>query len=42
MARYVGDGLTESPVHSLDDSVAIMTLLDEMRRQVGARFADEL
>lgn len=41
MARYIGDGLTESPVHSLDDSVAIMTLLDEMRRQVGARFADE-
>jgi predicted dehydrogenase len=41
MARYVQDGLTESPVHSLDDSVAIMTLLDEMRRQVGARFTDE-
>ncbi|MGO4692381.1 Gfo/Idh/MocA family protein [Glaciibacter sp. 2TAF33] len=42
MARYVADGLTESPVHGLDDSVAIMTLLDEMRRQVGARFTDEL
>jgi predicted dehydrogenase len=41
MARYIGDDLTESPVHSLDDSVAVMTLLDEMRRQVGARFPDE-
>lgn len=42
MARYIHAGLVESPVHSLTDSVAVMTLLDEMRHQVGARFGDEL
>lgn len=42
MARYINEGRVESPVHSLADSVAVMTLLDELRRQVGARFKDEL
>ena len=37
LAQYVADGLTESPVHSLDDSVALMRTIDEVRRQVGAR-----
>lgn len=42
MARYIKEGLVESPVHSLADSVAVMALLDELRRQVGSRFSDEL
>ena len=37
LAQYVADGLTESPVHSLDDSIALMRTIDEVRRQVGAR-----
>lgn len=41
MARYIADGLTESPVHSLDDSVAVMRIMDELRLQVGAAFDDE-
>ena len=36
LAQYVADGLTESPVHSLDDSIALMRTIDEVRRQVGA------
>jgi predicted dehydrogenase len=36
LAQYVTDGLTESPVHSLDDSIALMRTIDEVRRQVGA------
>ena len=42
MARYLDAGFTESPVHSLADSVAVMTILDELRRQVGAQFDDEV
>jgi predicted dehydrogenase len=34
LARYVADGLTESPVHSLDDSIAIMGILDALRERV--------
>src|SRR5690606_26942393 len=41
MARYLDAGLTESPLHGLAASVRIMTMLDELRHQVGARFADE-
>ncbi len=37
LAQYVTDGLTESPVHSLDDSIALMRTIDEVRRQVGAK-----
>ena len=36
LAQYVTDGLTESPLHSLDDSIALMRTIDEVRRQVGA------
>ena len=36
LAQYVADGLTESPVHSLDDSIALMRTIDEVRRQIGA------
>ncbi|GAA3730994.1 Gfo/Idh/MocA family oxidoreductase [Leifsonia bigeumensis] len=31
VAQHVADGLTESPVHSLDDSIAIMGILDSLR-----------
>lgn len=34
IARHVADGLTESPVHSLDDSIAIMGILDSLREQI--------
>jgi predicted dehydrogenase len=35
LARYVAEGRTESPLHSLDETVAVMATLDEARRQVG-------
>ncbi|HEY5841732.1 MAG TPA: Gfo/Idh/MocA family oxidoreductase [Mycobacterium sp.] len=34
--RCLAEGLTQSPRHSLQDSIAVMTVLDELRRQVGA------
>jgi len=37
LAQFVADGRTESPVHSLDDSIALMRTIDEVRRQLGAR-----
>lgn len=41
-ARHVGDclrkGLTESPVMSLDDSLALMETLDKIRRIAGIRY----
>ena len=37
LAQYVHDGLLESPIHSLDDSIALMRTIDEVRHQVGAR-----
>jgi predicted dehydrogenase len=37
LAQYVTDGLTESPVHSLEDSISLMRTIDEVRRQVGAK-----
>ena len=33
--RCLREGLTESPRLSLDDSIAVMEVLDELRRQVG-------
>jgi hypothetical protein len=33
-ARYIREGLTESPWHSLDETVAVMETIDEARRQV--------
>ncbi|WP_395816423.1 Gfo/Idh/MocA family protein [Curtobacterium flaccumfaciens] len=35
LAQYVADGRTESPVHSLDDSVGIATALDAARAALG-------
>ncbi|AMM20058.1 oxidoreductase [Frondihabitans sp. PAMC 28766] len=35
LARYVGEGRTESPLHSLDETIAVMATLDEARRQLG-------
>ena len=32
---YVADGLTESPLHPLDTSVAVLETIDEARRQLG-------
>ncbi|MBX3086953.1 MAG: Gfo/Idh/MocA family oxidoreductase [Cryobacterium sp.] len=34
IAQYISDGLTESPIHSLDDSLAVMSLLDRIRLAV--------
>ena len=34
--RCVAEGRTESARHPLDDSVAVLTVLDELRRQLGA------
>lgn len=36
VAQYVANGLTESPIHSLDDTIEILGVLDEARRQLGA------
>ena len=35
LARYVAEGRTESPLHTLDETIAVMATLDEARRQVG-------
>jgi predicted dehydrogenase len=34
LARFVGEGRTESPVHTLDETVAIIATLEDARRQV--------
>jgi predicted dehydrogenase len=36
LARYAADGRTESPIHTLDEVVAILHTIDEARRQLGA------
>jgi len=36
LARYVSDGLTESPLHGLDESISTLATIDEARRQIGA------
>jgi predicted dehydrogenase len=36
LAQYVGDGRTESPLHTLDETVSILETIDEARRQIGA------
>lgn len=36
LAQYVADGRTQSPVHSLDQSISLMHTIDEVRRQLGA------
>ena len=37
MAQNIADGLTESPLHSLDDAIEVLEVLHEARRQLGAR-----
>ena len=34
LAHFVGEGRTESPLHNLDETIAIMSLLDAARSQV--------
>ena len=36
VAQHVADGLTESPLHTLDDTLEIMAVLDSARLQLGA------
>jgi predicted dehydrogenase len=40
-ARLLGDGRTESDLLPLDETVAIMRVLDEVRRQLGVHFPGE-
>jgi len=35
-ARYVGEGRSESPLHTLGETVSILATIDEARRQLGA------
>ncbi|WP_345763627.1 Gfo/Idh/MocA family protein [Diaminobutyricibacter sp. McL0608] len=39
LARYVTDGLTDSPLHPLDEAITTLQTIDEARRQVGYRSA---
>lgn len=39
--RCVREGLTESPLLTLDDTVAVMATLDELRRQLGVVYPGE-
>jgi predicted dehydrogenase len=34
IAHYIHDGLTESPIHTLDDTISLMRTIDEVRRQL--------
>jgi hypothetical protein len=36
LASYVAEGRTESPLHSLDETVSVLGTIDEARRQVSA------
>lgn len=42
VARCVAAGLTESPMRPLADSIATLEVLDEIRRQLGVTFPEEL
>jgi len=42
LARYVAEGRTDSPLHGLDESIAIMETLDEARHQLGAYLPGEV
>ncbi|MEQ1738197.1 MAG: gfo/Idh/MocA family oxidoreductase, partial [Rhodoglobus sp.] len=35
-AQFIADGRTESPLHSLDDSIAVLAVLEEARSQLGS------
>jgi predicted dehydrogenase len=39
VARYLADGLVESPLHTLDETIAIVGALEDARRQVLQRAA---
>ena len=41
LAAAVGDGLLESPLRRLADSLTTIRVLDEVRRQLGVAFAEE-
>ncbi|MBH0054494.1 Gfo/Idh/MocA family oxidoreductase [Salinibacterium sp. SWN139] len=41
LAGFVAQGLTESPVHTLDETVAILDTIDSARWQLGYRFGSE-
>lgn len=35
LARFVGEGRLESPVHTLDETISILATIDEARAQIG-------
>ncbi|MFB7251605.1 Gfo/Idh/MocA family protein [Microbacterium sp. NPDC056234] len=37
LAAYVAEGRMQSPLHSLDDSIAVLRVLDEVRRQIRSQ-----
>ncbi len=39
--RYVADGLTESPVMPLDETIELVAVLDDIRAQIGLAFPGE-
>ena len=41
VARCLRDGLTESPLMSLDESLSIMHTLDQVRVCIGLRYPGE-
>ena len=41
VARRVAEGATESPLNTLDDTLAVMRTMDEIRRQVGVVYPGE-
>ncbi|WP_155057316.1 Gfo/Idh/MocA family protein [Streptomyces blattellae] len=36
LARFAGEGRTESPVHTLDETISVLATLDEARAQIAA------
>ncbi|WP_284327848.1 hypothetical protein [Demequina litorisediminis] len=41
VARGVAAGLTESPLHTLEHSLEIMRIMDEVRAQIGVVYPNE-
>ncbi|MFN3867001.1 MAG: gfo/Idh/MocA family oxidoreductase, partial [Demequina sp.] len=41
VARQVAAGNTESPLHTLDNSLEIMRIMDEVRAQIGVVYPNE-
>ncbi|QYH36649.1 Gfo/Idh/MocA family protein [Salinibacterium sp. M195] len=41
LASFIAQGVTESPVHSLDETIAILDTIDSARWQLGYRFHSE-